>query len=62
VISDVDLRGGAVCLACGSDNGADFDELCEDCHLSDCAYCGVTTHGYLLSANLACADCEGGMW
>ena len=55
------IRGGAQCPACGTEDVEDF-ALCEDCHLSDCAFCGVTTHIYLLSENLACADCEGGMW
>jgi hypothetical protein len=34
------------------------DSLCQDCELSDCAYCGVTTHRPLLSENLACGRCE----
>jgi hypothetical protein len=50
------------CPACGlphdeEDTGSPF---CEDCHLSDCAYCGFTTHIWMLSENLACRVCEEG--
>jgi len=53
------IRSGAVCPACGPDN--EHVEFCEDCGPSDCVFCGTTTHRCLLSENLACADCEGGL-
>ena len=52
-----DARSGAPCPGCGPDD-QDF-EFCEDCELSDCAYCGSPTNRYLLSEDLACATCVG---
>jgi hypothetical protein len=51
-----------VCSLCGSwfETCDPDEELCEDCGLPDCAYCGVTTHRPLLSENLACVTCEEG--
>jgi hypothetical protein len=51
-----------ICPGCGwwhdeHETGAVF---CEDCELSDCAYCGYTTYRRLLSENLACVVCERG--
>jgi hypothetical protein len=50
-----------ICPICGSsyDAGADDAPFCEDCELSDCAYCGAPTHRFSLSENLACSLCEG---
>ncbi len=55
----LNIRSGALCPACGPDD--ENFEFCEDCALSDCVFCGTATHRYLLSENLACADCEGGL-
>lgn len=50
------------CPSCGSwyhhdEAGSPF---CEDCELSDCAYCGTSLHRFELSENLACPICEHG--
>jgi hypothetical protein len=49
------------CEFCGlpHDTGDDDAPFCEDCELSDCAYCGATTNRPLLNENLACQTCEG---
>ncbi len=59
---DVDVPDGHTCPAWGwphreTDNGSSF---CENCELSDCTYCGITTHRRTLSENLACRTCEDG--
>ena len=51
----------SVCPACGLFYEANDDSpFCEDCHISDCAYCGVPVHCWMLSENLACRMCEDG--
>jgi hypothetical protein len=48
-----------LCEDCGQTNHWDYGSpFCEDCRLSDCVWCGVPTHAYLLSENLACRFCE----
>jgi hypothetical protein len=49
------------CPACGLPHNEQQtgEPFCEDCGLSDCAFCGVTTHRPMLSENLACRVCEG---
>lgn len=53
--------GDAICPFCGCGfEGGEDAAFCDDCELSDCVFCGVTTHRPLLSDNLACRACEGG--
>ena len=50
-----------LCDNCGLPNTWDDDSpFCEACRLSDCVYCGVPTHAYLLSDDLACPECARG--
>jgi hypothetical protein len=53
-----------LCASCESPlpEGTDREQqpYCEDCELSDCAFCGVTVHRFELSENLACPTCETG--
>ena len=44
------------CPTCGCT--VDTDGFCEDCAMSDCRYCGMTTLRWMLSENLACDICE----
>jgi hypothetical protein len=52
------------CESCGSllPEGQDlhYGPFCEDCELSDCAFCGTTVHRWELSESLACRVCETG--
>lgn len=50
----------AECRRCGTwlgDHGG--EGLCEDCELSDCAFCGTAVPRMDLSAELACPMCMG---
>ena len=60
-ISAMDTANWIPCRLCGVlyVAGGDDNQFCEDCELSDCAYCGFTTNRPLLSCNLACQMCEG---
>lgn len=45
-----------LCPACRCT--VDAEGFCEDCEMSDCLYCGMATHRWMLSENLACGICE----
>jgi hypothetical protein len=51
----------AICRFCGVLYDVDHNDIafCEDCELSDCAFCGISINRPLLSENLACQVCEG---
>jgi hypothetical protein len=57
-----DIEVEPTCPACGQphDETETGQPFCEDCGLSDCAYCGTGTHRWMLSENLACRVCEEG--
>jgi hypothetical protein len=59
---DVAVLDEQTCPACGWRHCATETRspFCEDCQLSDCAYCGITTHRRTLSENRACRTCEDG--
>lgn len=56
-----DVTTEATCPLCGrSYDAGDDAPFCDDCQLSDCAYCGITTNRPFLSDDLACRVCSEG--